>query len=39
MENIIQQNPILSQSNQDSRLNRSLETNQVVAVAESINLK
>ncbi|CAF4956859.1 unnamed protein product, partial [Rotaria sp. Silwood1] len=39
MENIIQQNPILSQSNQDSRLNRSLETSQVVAVAASINLK
>ncbi|CAF1567018.1 unnamed protein product, partial [Rotaria sp. Silwood1] len=39
MENIIQQNPILSQSNQDSRLNRSLETSQFVAVAASINLK
>ncbi|CAF3874711.1 unnamed protein product [Rotaria sp. Silwood1] len=39
MENIIQQNPILSQSNQDSRSNRSLETSQVVAVAASINLK
>ncbi|CAF1099283.1 unnamed protein product [Rotaria sp. Silwood1] len=39
IENIVQQNPILSQSNQDSRVNRSLETSPVVAVTASINLK
>ncbi|CAF4685919.1 unnamed protein product, partial [Rotaria sp. Silwood2] len=38
-ENLVQQNPIASQSHQDSRLNRSLETNQVVAVTASFNLK